>query len=647
MPFFTFLKYLLYVGTAALVAMALSVFLTPQNILPSAEAPQARSALGDTPYLESHSRDLVAWMPWGDAAFERARKENKPVLLSSGFAGCRWGYVMQQESFRNAEIAQYINRYFIPVKIDRCERPDVDRFYLKFVQATTGNAGWPLTVVLTPAGHPFFGGTYFPPKDTFNSVGIKTVLEDLRQRWTRHQSLIENSAREMFALLSVQPHDTRRDGDSTARMDDVSALTACLRSFDPQTGGFSHSPQFPQIPLLQFLLDYARDNPETPDSRQGLDVAVFTLNTLAHSAMQDQLEGGFFPFAADRQRNHPRYVKNLATQAQMALLYFQAAQLANDPYLQAVGEETIAYALRELGRGDGLFYSGHCDPVSGQPDAPNTYYLWDEKEVTRLLEADQARAFILHFGLNDRAGAAPLTQEVPLELTARRLGLTAETVRAQLEASVQILRKARARRPQPLRDEKILTSENAMMARALAAAYAHTKNPFYLEQATRTAQAMRAQLYNEKNERLRRLGTDRATPSKIPAQLEDYALCVAAALDLHEATAKGPDSAWLNWAKKLQQTQDGFFWDRAHAGYFCAQAPMLTGFPRMKETMDGEAPCPNALSALNLQRLYRFSGQKAYVERAKQLLDKLAPRQSDPPLAHATWATALRRQDTP
>ena len=648
MRFFTFLKYLLIVGTAVMMALALSVWLTPKAQESHASRYENVSArfygeLGHTPYMKAHRQDLIAWMPWGEAAFERARKENKPVFLSGGFAGCQWDGAMQRESFRNPKIAQLINRYFIPVKIDRDEHPEVDRFYLDFVQATTGKAGWPLTVVLTPSGYPFFGGSYFPPTDTFNRVGLQTVLRDLCQRWSQHQELIERSAKEMFELLIARNDLPEQKMPEPAQAMDYLTLTAALYAFDAQAGGFSPLPNYPQYPLLKFLLDYAADWENTPNGQQARDIAIFTLDQVARSALQDQLGGGFFPYSADRFRRRPRFVKDLITQAQMGQLYLEAWRQTQDPYFKAVAQKTLAFTQRELSAENGLFYSGQTDlSFDDTAITAESRYLWETQQIEELLSVEQARVFAYHFGIKNTAGPSPLTQNNSIEKTAEKLGIPPESACEAIMASVPILLEARAHRGALPIDRKCQTAENALMISALIKAYRLTKQTPYLERALTAARALQTHLYDKKNRLLKRLCLP-GEKAQVPGNLEDYVFTIAAMLDLHEAINDPEENQWLKWAQALQETQDSLFWDRASPGYFNTQAPILSGFPRMKEATDGITPCPNAVSALNLNRLSRLCSDKTCLDRAKKLLANLAPQITQQPLAHATWATILRK----
>jgi len=647
MRLLAFFKYLALAATAILTALLLSVWLSPPDAHVCDDddcgCPSAEDALSEgTPYLLSHKKDLVAWMPWGDAAFERARLENKPVLLSSGFVACRWDRIMQKESFRDPEIAAFINRHFVPVKLDRDERPNVDMFYVTFVQATTGTAGWPLTVVLTPKGYPFFGGCYFPPKDTYGSVGLKTILEDVLRRWTQNRPSIEASAKEMFNVMMRQGSAQRGELRAPEAFD-WSVLSAAVNAFDPQRGGFSKAPpRQPQAALLAFLLEYAATYPDQCKGAQARDMATFTLNCMARSALQDQLGGGFFSYTADMDWRRPRFTKELDVQAQLGGLYLAAWRQTQNAYFKAVGKETLDYVCRELSSPCGLFFSGQGEPPSSDP-MKNDYYLWTPPQIDVLLPPDPARIFKLHFGLEGVFAPVPLTQETPLEETSVRLGLTPEDVRSSLESSANIVRMARARRPAPVCDEKAVTSENALMISALAQGAKLTGNPNYLLRASRAAEAVRQYLSTDED-RLKRIYAA-STQSTAPALLEDYAFMIAALLDLHAASdAPLAKEKWLTWAQALQKTQDDLFWDKKEGGYFTSPAPALTGIPRIKRAMDAHLPCANAVSALNLQRLSRLTSDSAYARRAQALLSAASFFRSSAPLADATWATALRRQ---
>ncbi len=642
------IKFLLLTMTAVLVAVGVWMWKNPEHAAGKAAEllkmqPRTWAALEGTPHLESHRGDLVNWMPWGAQAFERAKREGKPIFLSSAFAACHWNRVMQRESFNNPLIAQLINSYFIPVKLDRDEYPYTDFFYQSFVQATTGKSGWPMTVVLTPDGYPFFGGSYFPPNDSFSSNGLKTVLLDLQQRWAKHRALIERSAKEMFELMLAQNTPSRRAALELPEAMDYLTLTAALKTFDPQEGGFSHVMQAPQAPLLLFLLEYAADTPDDPNGQQALDVAVFTLNRMARGALQDQLGGGFFFYTLDRQWKRPYFAKILRTQAQMAMLYLRAWELTQDEYFKQVAERTLAYACNELLAPNQLFRSAQISLLSRDDNTEeDSYYLFSPQQINQALPPELARVFCAQFGIEDSPLPAALVQPEPIEQTARRLGLEPAQARADLQKATALVIALRDKRPKPTRDEKAETGSNALMVSALVMAYRLTGKPEYLEQAERTADALQSILISG-NKPLRLQSRD--DPAKTRGILPDYVCMVTAFLDLHEATQNTQRTEdWLADAKKIQHAADECFWDRANAGYFGVERPIFDGFPRMKVATDTDLPNANAVATMNLLRLWKLTGQNSYRDKADALLGALGPQITQAPQSHATWATLLRKR---
>jgi hypothetical protein len=578
-----------------------------------------------SPYLLQHAHNPVDWFPWSEEAFEKAREENKPIFLSIGYSTCHWCHVMEHESFENPEIAAILNRYFVSIKVDREERPDVDRVYMLFVQSTTGSGGWPMSVFLTPQLQPFLGGTYYPPEDRYGRPGFGTLLQRLAGIWEQHQAKVvdqgqqfTNALTEALTKKSSQPADSLR----------VEWLETAYRQiasgFDPEEGGFGSAPKFPRPAQFHFLLRYwARSG-----SSSALDMTLFTLRKMAAGGMYDQLGGGFHRYSVDERWHVPHFEKMLYDQAQLVSVYTEAYQVARDPLFARIVEETLGYLTRDLAAPEGGFYSAEdADSLpssSASEKKEGAFYVWTDSEINAVLSPDESLVFRRSYGVekagNVRAESDPqgelsgqnvLFRQNDTELVAKLTGKSPSEVEKLLASAREKLFRTRSRRPRPHLDDKIIVAWNGLLLSALARAYQVFRNPTHLLQAQKTAGFIRDQLYSG-----RLLRSYRQGPSTVPGFAEDYAFLIQGLLDLYEADF---DYQWLRWAIELQDELERKFADPA-GGFFNTEASATDILFRLRDDHDGAEPSANSVVAMNLIRLSRILNRAEFESSARRVI---------------------------
>jgi uncharacterized protein YyaL (SSP411 family) len=574
-----------------------------------------RLAREPSPYLLQHAENPVDWYPWGEEAFARARDEDKPIFLSIGYSTCHWCHVMEHESFESDDIAEVLNSRFVPIKVDREERPDVDRVYMAFVQATTGAGGWPMSVWLTPDLKPFYGGTYFPPSARWGRPGFIEILNEIDRTWQDARDRLSQSADGVIERLRDIQASRRQTG---GRIPDATLLETGVREyatvFDQRAGGFGDAPKFPRPVELLFLV---REHARTGDV-EARHMVLETLRAMAMGGMRDHVGGGFHRYSVDAAWRVPHFEKMLYDQAQIALACLEAAQAASVPSFAAVADDTLAYVRRELTHpGGGFFSAEDADSVApeqagvaGAAKTEGAFYIWTQAEITGLF-GDDADVIQSRYGI-EAEGNAP--QDPHGEFTGKNLLYVARSVAdvAQLtgregDAVKRVLDGARARlfearggRPRPHLDDKVLSGWNGLMIAAFARAARLTPldqpaRAAALESATRAARFLRDRLWDTERERLlRRFRDGRAD---IDAYGEDYASVVWGLLELFQASS---DPAWLDWALRLQAIQTELFWDETDGGWFSTTGDDPTVLLRMKEDYDGAEPSASSLTAGNL-----------------------------------------------
>jgi uncharacterized protein len=615
-----------------------------------------RLAREKSPYLLQHAHNPVDWYPWGEEAFAKARRENKPIFLSIGYSTCHWCHVMAHESFENDEVAAIMNREFVNIKVDREERPDVDRVYMTFVQATTGGGGWPMSVWLTPDLKPFVGGTYFPPENRYGQPAFKTVLERIATAWKEnHDKIVEQGGKIVDAL-----RDSQSGGKVEGKID-ASILEAAYRqidrSYDPKEGGFGDAPKFPRPVTLDFLTRFYARDPKSESGKQALEMALFTLRKMAAGGMHDHIGGGFHRYSVDRYWHVPHFEKMLYDQAQLAVAYLDAFQIAQDRQYESVARDILDYVARDMTSKEGGFFSAEdadSPVVAGIGDPGHTetaegaFYIWTKKEIDAAL-GDAAEVFDFHYGVqphgNAPEGSDPqdefrgkniLIERHTIAETAKHFRKAEEEIRKLLATSREKLFSIRAKRPRPHLDDKIIAAWNGLMISAYARGAQVLDESRYLEIATRAANFLKTNLYDEKRKLLYR--NYRGGRSDIQGFADDYAFVIQGLLDLYEASF---DVEWLKFAIQLQETEDRLFFDEKNGGYFSTSGKDESVFLRMKDDNDGAEPAASSVAALNLLRLSQFRDDKQMAARARKTIDAFTTTLSHFPSAMPEMLVAI------
>ena len=639
--------------------LALTWLVTSSDTFAEAKAAQPehtnRLAQEKSPYLLQHAHNPVDWYPWGEEAFARARRENKPIFLSVGYSTCHWCHVMAHESFENQDVAAVMNREFVNIKVDREERPDVDRVYMTFVQATTGGGGWPMSVWLTPGLKPFVGGTYFPSEERYGQPAFKAVLERIATAWKEnHDKIVEQGGKIVEALRESQSATTAAGKIDATILD--AAYRQLDRSYDPKEGGFGNAPKFPRPATLNFLTRFYARAPKGESGKHALEMALFTLRKMAAGGMHDHIGGGFHRYSVDRYWHVPHFEKMLYDQAQLAVAYLDAFQITRDRPYESVARDILDYVGRDMTSKEGGFFSAEDadSPVAAGADRGHAetkegaFYIWTKKEIDDAL-GDIAEIFAFHYGVqphgNAPEGSDPqdefrgkniLIERHTIAETAMHFGKTEGEMRKLLAQGREKLFSIRARRPRPHLDDKIIAAWNGLMISAYARGAQVLDESRYLEIATRAAKFLRTNLYEEKSKLLYR--NYRGGRSDIEGFADDYAFMIQGLLDLYEASF---DVEWLKFAVELQQTQDRLFFDEKNGGYFSTSGEDKSVFLRMKDDNDGAEPAASSVAALNLLRLAQFHDDKQKSERARKTTDAFATTLSHFPSAIPQMLVAL------
>ena len=611
-----------------------------------------RLANEKSPYLLQHAQNPVEWFPWGKEAFEKARREDKPIFLSIGYSTCHWCHVMAHESFEDAATAEMMNRGFVNIKVDREERPDVDRVYMTFVQATTGGGGWPMSVWLTPRLEPFVGGTYFPPEDRFGQPAFKRILQRIAEAWKNDREKISKQGANIVDVL----REAAKDQTSAGRIDAAileSAYQQFARTFDAHEGGFGGAPKFPRPVTLNFLTRFHARNPDSDPEQHALEMVLLTLRKMASGGMHDHIGGGFHRYSVDGHWHVPHFEKMLYDQAQLASAYLDAFQITGDTEFAATARDILDYVRRDMTSPEGGFYSaedadspivaGIADPGHSK-NAEGAFYVWTKQEIDDALDED-AGVFSFHYGVEENgnvpAGADPHGEFVGKNILIERHSI-AETLKFRstgvppvgptgvspveqdsveqcLAQSRQELFSIRNKRPRPHLDDKIIAAWNGLMISAFARGAQVLDDVSYLETATRAAEFIHANLYDELRQILFR--SYREGRSEVEGFADDYAFVIQGLLDLYEASF---EPRWLKFALALQRQMDALFWDNENGGYFTVTGHDSNILLRMKEDNDSAEPAASSVAALNLARLAAIRNDTELLARAKETVRTFA-----------------------
>lgn len=565
-----------------------------------------------SPYLQQHKNNPVHWFPWSDNAFAKAQRENKPVFLSIGYATCHWCHVMERESFENEATAEILNTHFVSIKVDREERPDIDRIYMSAVQAMGGQGGWPLSVFLTPDRKPFYGGTYFPPRDAYGRPGFPTLLQRIADVWQKESEDVLHSADELAKYLQ-QPHsvDARNTVITPAILDTTFQQIAA--GYDARNGGFGTGTKFPRPSVFHFLFRYHHRT----GNEQALSISLTTLLAMASGGMMDHLGGGFHRYSTDPEWRVPHFEKMLYDQAQLVHSYLDAYQITRDETFAQIARLTIDYVLRDLRIPEGAFASAEdADSAVSEGEKEKkegAFYVWTKQQIDAVLTPEESLLFCHHYSVtaegnvahdphNEFRGTNILYNPYTIEQTAAAFGKTRQQTDAMLSSARKKLFAQRSERPRPFRDDKVIVSWNGLMIGACARAAVVLNEPSYRDAAVTAAEFLWSTLYDAERQKLKRRYRNGAVG--IDAQLDDVVFFASGLLDLYTATT---DLTWFVRAETLMGRAVTLFWDSAEGGFYDTTGQDASLIARTKETYDGAEPTGNAVAASVLLRLYRLS----------------------------------------
>ncbi len=587
-----------------------------------ASRPANRLAKEKSPYLLQHAHNPVDWYPWGEEAFAKARAEDKPIFLSIGYSTCHWCHVMERESFEDEAVGRYLSEHFVCIKVDREERPDIDRVYMAYVQAATGSGGWPMSVWLTPDLKPFHGGTYFAPTSQFGRPGFLPLLKRITELWRDSRADLVASAEKATGFLRQQgalaaPTEGAL-GEETLR----EGARYFAQVYDAKLGGYGNAPKFPRPSCFLFLMRHAARAKDA----DALESVEHTLREMARGGIHDHLGGGFHRYSVDAEWHVPHFEKMLYDQGQLAVAYAEAWQSTKDPLFAATLRSLCDYVLRDLTAPEGAFWSAEdADSLSADGEKrEGAFYVFTKEEVDAIA-GDDAAAFSLRYGVEDGGNASDPHGELigqnvlhvrrDAPEIAERLGIDAEETARRIASAEKALLAARNARPRPHLDDKILVGWNGLMISGLAAAARVLEEPRFAEAAVRAARYIEERMLNAKTMTLSRRARDGAIGLR--AHADDYAYFAQGCLDLYGATL---DPHWIDLAARLHTKQDALFRDEATGAYFSSAEGDPSILVRLVEDYDGAEPAPGSVAARNALRLAELTGEDALRARGEETI---------------------------
>ncbi|MDA1139700.1 MAG: thioredoxin domain-containing protein [Planctomycetota bacterium] len=575
-----------------------------------------------SPYLLQHAGNPVDWYPWGKAAFEKAKKENKPIFLSVGYSACHWCHVMERESFETEEVGAALNEFFVCIKVDREERPDVDDIYMSATQLITQRGGWPNSVFLMPDGRPFYAGTYFPKKH------FLMLVANVGKVWKEKKEAISEDAQRLTDAIRQQ---SQVKSEPSALKPDLlrEAVLQFERSFDPIEGGFGGAPKFPPSMTLQVIL---REHSRSKDPKQ-LQMVEHTLKKMAGGGMYDQVGGGFHRYSVDAQWLVPHFEKMLYDNALLSSIYLDAYQVTKNPLYRRIAVEIFEWVLREMKDSEtGGFYSALDADSEGEE---GLFYIWSKDQIEKILGED-AVFIIDHYGVTEGGnfeGHNILNVVMPIEQAAKKHGLSFEQAEARREACKQKLMEVRVKREWPFLDDKVLTAWNSLMIRSFVKGYQVLGEKRYLAAAERAMKFVMEK--QRKGDRL--LVTYRKGESKLNAYLDDYAYTIDALIGLYEATFK---LEYMDSAIALNEALLKHFWDEKEAGFYFTSDDHEELITRSKKPYEGAIPSGNSVAVWNMLRLAFFTDNKGYREKAERTLKSFSEMMGYSPRGFTTMICA-------
>lgn len=586
-----------------------------------------RLAREKSPYLLQHAHNPVNWYPWGEEALRKAEEEDKPIFLSIGYSTCRWCHNMNRESFQDEEIAEILNNYFIPIKVDREERPDLDRVYITFAEALTGSAGWPLTVLLTPHKKPFFAGTYFPKRTHRGYIGLIDLLNKVKDGWKeKKDEIIEDSNRIVEEVNRIFNNVTQGEIDENILSKTFEDLE---RSFDKTYGGFSSKPKFPLPQYVLFLLEYGKNK----NNEKALNMAKFTLDNMYKGGLFDHVGFGFYRYSVDEKWLVPHFEKMLYDNALLGIAYTKAYEITKEPLYREVAESIYKFALSELLSGKGGFYSALDAETEGEE---GKYYIFTYDEIVNLLGEELGEKYCKEYNITKEGNFEG--KNIPNLIGKDIHSLSIEDKKV-LDGLRDIVLTYRHKRTKPHRDEKILTSWNGLMIASLSYGGRVFENKLLIDKA-RTAADFIIENSIDREGRLLSIHIDGVSYNY--GFLEDYAYFAFGLLTLYDATK---DDKYLNIAKKLIYDMIDLFWDENEKAMFYYSNISEKLILRPKDIYDGATPSGNSIAALVLNKLYRIVKDNSLYEKYKELLNAYGEDINENPSSHTYSVLSLMNFD--
>ena len=588
-----------------------------------------------SPYLLQHANNPVEWYPWGPEALEKAKKEDKPILLSVGYSACHWCHVMEHESFENTHISNLMNSHFVNIKVDREERPDIDSIYMQAVQALTGHGGWPMTVFLTPDGKPFYGGTYFPPEDRGGMPGFPRVLNAMAEAYSNRKTEITNATSGILDHLKKMAQIRSHQKMPYVELINT-AFSQLKQGFDSVEGGFGMAPKFPQPMIYDFLLH----NYHSTKDKSALHMVDFTLDKMANGGIYDHLGGGFHRYSTDASWLVPHFEKMLYDNALLANLYISAFQVTGKSLYKKVSQETIDYILREMTTPEGGFCS------SQDADSENIegkFFVWTQSEIENALGSDNSKIFNKYFNVT---AAGNFEGKNILNITnsstelAKEMHLSEPDFNSTIEQDKSILLNLRNCRIAPQRDDKILTAWNGLTLRTIAQASSVFERQDYLDAAINNAHFIVNNLII--NGRLCRTYKD--AKAKLNGYLEDYSFLADGLLSLYEATF---DQLWFNQSKKLVDTMIDLFWDSKEDLFYDTSKDHESLIIRPREFFDNATPSGSSIAVEVLIKIARLTSQRRYLDIAEKALNSVHQIMAQYPNGMGRWLSSLNLYQNP
>jgi uncharacterized protein YyaL (SSP411 family) len=590
-----------------------------------------------SPYLLQHAYNPVDWFPWSEEAFEKAKREDKPVFLSIGYSTCHWCHVMENESFEDNDVAKLMNEVFISIKVDREERPDIDGIYMTVCQMLTGSGGWPLTIIMSPDKKPFFAGTYFPKKDRFGRMGMMSLIPGIDNVWRNSREEIYKSIEKISSALNSGLQ--KQNGEELNEKVLDKAFNNFVSRFDPENGGFGAAPKFPSPHNLLFLLRYWKRK----NSEKAIQMVEKTLIEMYMGGLNDHIGSGFHRYSTDKIWLVPHFEKMLYDQALLVIAYTETYLATKKDIYKETAIDILNYVLRDMISPEGGFYSAEDADSEG---IEGKFYLWKENEIKNLLSKDEADLFLKVFNIkkegnwidqvqDKNTGTNILHLQKEIKTTADELNINEKLLKQKLKNIKEKLFISREKRTHPFKDTKILTDWNSLMVSALSkAAQAFDKNEYY-ETAEKAACFILKNLIDENGRLLHRF---KDSDAGIYANVDDYAFFVAGMLDLYEA---GFNSNYLKTAVDLNNDFIKYFWDEEEGGFFFTPSDGEKLLIRQKEIYDGAVPSGNSIAILNLLRIARITGNSGYEKKALEIIRTFSGIIENSPQAFSQTLVAL------